>query len=78
MTKKLITLAIAATFTASVQAGGLFGKGGLIRGDVGNFFDKHVEKPIVCFRQPCVDRDLRRITMNARRPASPQNHLIPA
>jgi len=39
---------------------------------------EHPHLKLVCFRQPCVDRDLRRTTMYVRRPASPQNYLIPA
>lgn len=35
-----------ALVAAPASAGGLFGKGGLIRGDVGNFLDKNVEKPV--------------------------------
>jgi len=31
----------------SAQAGGLFGPGGVIRGDVGNWLNKHVEGPIL-------------------------------
>lgn len=48
---KTILFALAsAAFVASApaaQAGGLFGKGGLIRGSVGAFLDKHVERPIL-------------------------------
>lgn len=40
------TVALVATAPAA-QAGGLFGPGGLFRGSVGNFLDKHVEKPIL-------------------------------
>lgn len=50
--KKVLTalaasVAIVAVTVTGASAGGLFGKGGLIRGDVGNFIDKHVEKPIL-------------------------------
>jgi hypothetical protein len=40
-----MTLAVMAVAPAA-QAGGLFGRGGLIRGSVGNFMDRHIEKPI--------------------------------
>lgn len=42
----LTTAMIAALSTSPVQAGGIFGEGGIIRGTVGSFFDKNVEKPI--------------------------------
>ena len=31
----------------NVSAGGLFGRGGLIRGAAGNWLDKHVEQPVL-------------------------------
>lgn len=37
---------VVSTLASPAAAGGLFGHGGIIRGDVGNFLDKHVEKPI--------------------------------
>lgn len=50
MTTKMtlaVLLAAATIATApTAQAGGLFGKGGIFRGSVGNFLDKHVEKPV--------------------------------
>lgn len=49
-TNTITKLAVAGTLffsaIATAQAGGLFGDGGLIRGDIGRIFDKHVEKPI--------------------------------
>lgn len=46
-TRNVISVALlSAALSQSALAGGLFGDGGLIRGDVGNFLDKHVEKPI--------------------------------
>ena len=33
--------------SGSVSAGGLFGNGGVFRGSIGNWVDKHVEKPIL-------------------------------
>ena len=39
--------AIATSLALPASAGGLFGNGGLIRGDVGNFLDKNLEQPIL-------------------------------
>ncbi len=39
--------ALAATAAAPADAGGLFGKGGLIRGSVGNFIAKNVQEPVL-------------------------------
>ena len=44
---KLTSLVVAALISVSsvdAYAGGLFGEGGLIRGDVGNFLDRTVER----------------------------------
>ena len=44
----LSTIIAASSLSTNVAlAGGLFGDGGLIRGDIGNFMDKNVEKPIL-------------------------------
>ena len=43
----IIALVLGGGMNNAAEAGGLFGKGGLIRGSVGNFLDKHVEKPIL-------------------------------
>jgi hypothetical protein len=43
-------LALSVTFVMAASpavAGGLFGEGGLIRGDVGNFFDETIQEPIL-------------------------------
>ena len=48
-TLKAITIAaitVIAVGTSTANAGGFFGDGGLIRGTVGKFLDKHVENPI--------------------------------
>ena len=42
----LIAMTVLATSGAAC-AGGLFGDGGIIRGSVGKFMDKHVEQPIL-------------------------------
>jgi len=48
--KMLQSAALAAALGLSITpsyAGGLFGKGGIFRGDVGNFLDKNLEQPIL-------------------------------
>jgi len=42
----IATVAFAASLAMPAMAGGLFGEGGLIRGDVGNFLDEHVEQKV--------------------------------
>jgi hypothetical protein len=39
-------LTVVLVSSTEVYAGGLFGDGGLFRGTVGNWLDKHVEEPI--------------------------------
>jgi hypothetical protein len=43
----VVIAAAVVTNIPPANAGGLFGKGGVIRGDVGNFLDKNVEGPIL-------------------------------
>jgi hypothetical protein len=42
-----LVAASVAGFSQAANAGGLFGEGGLIRGDVGNFLDRNLEQPVL-------------------------------
>jgi hypothetical protein len=42
-----LTLVLISLGWLPAEAGGLFGEGGLFRGSVGEFLDKHVEQPIL-------------------------------
>jgi hypothetical protein len=44
----IFAAAVSSTILAAIpaNAGGLFGDGGLIKGDVGRFMEKHVQEPI--------------------------------
>lgn len=61
MQKLTLTTVIAAALmsTSFAHAGGLFGKGGLIRGSIGNALDKTIEKPITTPIAKGVERTVR-------------------